>query len=504
MKFIKNKLGLATLATAIIFAGCNKFLDVNDTPNDPLEVPPSTLLSTGLAGTAFAVSNELNRFASTIMSVTAGAAGNPLAWDIYNNVTGAEFGSQWNFELYGGALINYRKMIQAAEAQQGAAYAGIGKIMTAYTFSVVTNTWGDVPYSEALQGDVEVTTPRLDAQRDIYLGNSAENIQGLIDMVREGLADLDRESIFNPGATDIVYGGNIDRWRRAGNSLLLKLAMQISQVEPTISSQVIREVMEANHYINENAGNLSVRFGGQVGSQSPLWTLTNNSLFQNELLISTRFLNLLQGLNDPRLPNFVTRVQQTPGATPTYVTIDNGFRGVVPLATLTNPQRPGRSVYNSYATGVSGEGPVRLLTYAQTSFILAEAVVRFGLAGDAQALYAQGIRASMGEAGITAENITAYFNANPTVVTLSGNNEQRIEQIIRQKYISLFSNGLEQWNDWRRTGYPVLAEHSNAQGIDGRRPVRAVYLFTEQQRNPNFPQGNTVPESNVPLWWDVN
>ncbi len=504
MKFIKNKLGLTALATAMIFVGCNKFLDVNDTPNNPLEVQPSTLLPTGLAGTAFAVSNELNRFASTIMSVTAGVSNTPAAWDIYNSVTGAEFGNQWNFELYGGALINYKKMIEAAEAQQGATYAGIGKIMTAYTFSVVTNTWGDVPYSEALQGDVELTTPRLDSQRDIYLGNTAENIQGLMDMVREGLADLDRESILNPGATDLVYGGNMDRWRRAGNSLLLKLAIQISQVEPTISAQVIQEVMESNQYINENAGNLSVRFGGQVGSHSPLWTLTHNSLFQNELLISTRFLNLLQGLNDPRLPRFVTRVELTPGGSPTYVTIDNGFRGVVPLATLANPQRPGRSVYNTYATGISGEGPVRLLTYAQTSFILAEAVVRFGLAGDAQALYAQGVRASMSEAGISAEDIETYFLENPTVVTLSGTNDQRIEQIITQKYISLFSNGLEQWNDWRRTGYPILPEHQNAIGVDGTRPVRAVYLFTEQQRNPNFPQGNLVPESNVPVWWDVN
>ncbi|GHE37542.1 SusD/RagB family nutrient-binding outer membrane lipoprotein [Sphingobacterium griseoflavum] len=492
------------MTTTIAWSGCNKFLDVNDTPNNPLAVPPSTLLSTGLAGTAFAVSNELNRFASTIMSVTAGAAGSPAAWDIYAGLTGAEFGNQWNFELYGGALINYKKMIEAAEAQQGPAYVGIGKIMMAYTFSVVTNVWGDVPYSEALQGDMQVTTPRLDSQRDIYLGNTSGNIRGLMDMVREGLADLSRESVLRPGATDLVYGGNIERWRRAGNSLLLKLAMQISQVEPAIAAQVIREVMDANQYINENAGNLSVRFGGQVGSHSPLWTLTHNSLFENELMISTRFLNLLERLNDPRLPNFVTRVERTPGATPVYVTIDNGFRGVLPLAALTNPARKGRSVYNTYATGVSGEGPVRLLTYAQTSFILAEAVLRFGLPGDAQALYAQGIRASMAEAGINASDIDGYFNGNPSIVTLSGSMEQQIEQVITQKYISLFSNGLEQWNDWRRTGYPTLAEHQNAGGIDGTRPVRAVYLFTEQQRNPNFPQGTAVPMSNVPVWWDVN
>lgn len=501
MKIIKNNiLKISVAALALTISGCNNFLDVNDTPNNPLEVPAATLLSTGLAGTAFASSNELNRFASTIMSVTAGAAGSPLAWDIYNNVTGAEFGNQWNFELFGGALINYKKMLEEAEAENSPAYAGIGKIMTAYTFAMVTDVWGDVPYSEALLGDMEVTTPRLDSQRDIYLGNESEGIQGLMDLVREGLNDLEQESPLAPGSTDIIYGGDLEKWKRAGNSLLLKLAMQISQVEPTIAAQVLGEVAGANGYIDGNSSNLSVNFGGQVGSHSPLWTLTHNSSFQNELMISTRFLNRLQGLDDPRLPRFVTQVDGG------YVTIDNGFRGTPPPATLSNPQRAGRSLYNTYATGQSGEGPVRLLTYAQTSFILAEAAVRFGItaAGDAQSLYEQGIRASMGEAGISSADVDAYFEENPAVVTLSGNNEAQIEQIITQKYISLFANGLEQWNDWRRTGYPNLPEHQNAAGIDGTRPVRAVYLFSEQSRNSNFPQGNSVPQSNVPVWWDVN
>ncbi|MFD1165062.1 SusD/RagB family nutrient-binding outer membrane lipoprotein [Sphingobacterium daejeonense] len=347
-----------------------------------------------------------------------------------------------------------------------------------------------MPYSEALLGDTDKTTPKLDAQKDIYLGNQQAGIQGLFDLVKSGLADLEKESLIKPGTDDIVYRGDMEKWKRAGNSLLLKLGMQISQIDPAKSKEILQETITKNQYINSNEVNLAVNFGGQVGSQSPIWTLTHNSLFQNDLLISTRLVNLLTNKKDPRLEKFVTK------PTGNYVTIDNGFAG-------TAPPFKDRSKYNAYVTGANGEGPTRLLTFAQTSFIIAEAIIRHGITGNAQTFYQQGIRASMADAGIAEDKITEYFKDNAVEVTLAGSNEDKIKQIITQKYISLFSNGLEQWNDWRRTGYPKLADHQNAAGIDGTRPVRAVYIFAEQQRNPNFPQGNEVPNSNVPVWWDV-
>lgn len=491
MKIIrKNILKMSVFAMALSLVGCSNFLDVNDTPNNPLKVPAATLLPTALAGSAFANSNELNRFASTIMSVTAGASGSPASWDRYIT-SGDDFGNQWSYELYGGAMVNYRKLMDVANQDNGPAYSGVAKIMLVYTFAMTTDVWGDVPYYEALIGDQGKTTPVLTPQKDIYLGNVEGSIGNLFELVRSGLADLEKESPLSPRADDIVYGGNMENWKRAGNSLLLKLAMQISAVDPAQSRAILQEIITKNYYINSNAANLAVRFGGQVGSQAPIWTLTHNSLFQNDLLISTRFVTLLTGKRDPRLEKFVTK------PTGEYVTLDNGFAG-------TAPPFNARSKYNIYVTGQNGEGPTRLITYAQTSFIIAEAIVRHGIAGDAQAMYQQGIRASMSDAGVAAADIEKYFVDNAAEVTLTGTDAQKIEKIITQKYISLFSNGLEQWNDWRRTGYPVLADHQNAAGIDGTRPVRAVYIFAEQQRNPNFPQGSNVPNSNVKVWWDAN
>ncbi|MFC4871122.1 SusD/RagB family nutrient-binding outer membrane lipoprotein [Negadavirga shengliensis] len=471
--------GLMLTATA-----CSDFLDINETPNNPVSVTPDVLLPAGLAGTAFANGNELNRFGSTVISVTAGAAGGPAAFDIYN-IDGANFNNQWRFEIYYGALITYKALMEAADELNSTSYRGIAKIMMAYTFALTTDVWGDIPYSEALLGD-ENTQPRRDAQENIYLGGNG--VQSLFDLVKEGLADLDVPSSINPGTDDIIYGGNIDNWKRAGNSLLLKLANTISVVAPDRARDEIAAVITGNNYINDNSQNLSVRFGSSVGSRAPVYEWTYVSLFQNDMMISTRFVNLLQSKEDPRLPLYVT------SPTGSYVTIDNGFRGTLPTPTSS------WSRFSSYVTGAEGEGPVRLLTHSQTQFILAESALMLGTSGDAEAYYQAGIRASMSHAGMNAGDIDAYFAAHPDEVALNGTQEENLEKIITQKYIALYGNGLEQWNDYRRTGYPVLQDHQNAVGIDGTRPVRAQYINEEIARNPNF----EVILPNVKIWWDVN
>lgn len=466
---------------------CSRFLDVNVTPNNPTVVPPTVLLPTVEVGTAFANANELNRFASTIMQQLAGAANSPSTYDIYQT-NGADFGNQWRFELYGGALVNAQQIIDVATASNSPAYTGIAKIMKAYGFAVATDVWGDVPYSQALQGEA-FPQPRVDKQEDIYKGNQAQNIQSLFDLVREGLADLDKTSTTVPGNDDVIYRGNLVKWRQAGNTLLLKLANTISRKEPALAKQVIDQVIASNVFIKSNADDLNVTFGASVGSRDPRYEYTVVSSFRDDIILSTRYLTLLQNLRDPRLSVFFTR----PAAN--YVTRDNGERGTLPpVATW--------SRYGPYVTGASGEGPVRLLTNFQRAFILAESALVLNTAGDPQALYTEGIRASMTLAGQTPAQIDAYLAANPSVATLTGTTAQKLEQIITQKYIAFTGNGLELWNDWRRTGYPTQLPAQNAAGIDATRPVRAVYISTENERNPNFP--NPAPQSNVKVWWDVD
>lgn len=496
-----------TLAATLLGGayGCKDYLDVNVSPNLPDQVSPQSLLASGIAGAAFANGNELTRFSSVIMNYLSGAAGSPATYDIYNT-NGADFGNQWRFEIYGGALITNQKMIETADASGAKAYSGIGKIMNAYTFGLATDVWGDVPYSEALKGDA-VPQPRVDSQEDIYKGNAGLGIQSLFDLIREGVADLDAPTTLRPGSDDIVYGGQgltptqqIEYWKRAGNTLMMKHALQMSRRDPQLAASIINEAL-TKPYIISNAQNLSVKFGPVVNSQSPIYYYTYVSSFRDELIVSTRYINRLLALNDPRLRRFVTFPldKQDPVNVPDSVrSIDNGFRGTLPQPT------GNWSRWSETLLGANGVGPVRLLTNAQRAFILAEAALTLpGLsipASQAQALYEEGIRASMQEAGVPASDITAYFAANPTVVTLAGTTAQQVEQVINQKYIALTGNSLEAWNDWRRTGFPRLEENQNAVGINGTRPVRAQYIDQEVARNPNF----VVKQPNERVWWDVD
>jgi len=468
----------------ISFASCKKFLDVNTTPNNPTAVPPNTILPTTTIGMGFANSNDLDRATSALAQHIAGVGNQTAAYDIYN--LDGSFDNQWNGEIYGVDLSDLQILIDQY-SETSPAYSGIAKLEMAYLFSIATDIWGEVPYSQAAQG-LKFTNPRFDKQEDIYQGNSALGITSLFDLVKSGLADLAKTSnVFIPGSDDIVYKGDLTKWARMGNTLLLKFAIQVSNKNPALATSTIASVITGNNYINSNALDFEVPFAASVGNQNALYTFNNLNRTGDQML-STRLLNLEKSLNDTvRLAKFFTKPNGV------FTSFDNGATGAAPaLAT--------RSKYNTYLTGTSGEAPIRLLTYAQVKFILAESALILGTTGVANTLYQEGITASMQKIGMTAAEISNYFTTNPTVVTLSGTTEQQRAQIITQKYIAWIGNGIEAYNDYRRTGYPPLTLVNNAQGDNPNViPTRLPYTITELSSNPNAP--NPRPKTDVKLWF---
>jgi len=468
----------------ISFTSCKKFLDVNTTPNNPTAVPPNTILPTTTIGMGFANSNDLDRATSALAQHIAGVGNQTAAYDVYN--LDGNFDNQWNGEIYGINLSDLQILIDQY-SETSPAYSGIAKLEMAYLFSIATDIWGEVPYSQAAQG-LKFTNPRFDKQEDIYQGNSVLGITSLFDLVKSGLADLAKTSnVFVPGSDDIVYKGDRTKWARMGNTLLLKFAIQISNKNPALATSTIASVITGNNYINSNALDFEVPFAAPVGNQNALYTFNNLNRTGDQML-STRLLNLEKSLNDTvRLAKFFTKPNGV------FTSFDNGATGAAPaLAT--------RSKYNTYLTGTSGEAPIRLLTYAQVKFILAESALILGTTGVANTLYQEGITASMQKVGMTAAEISNYFTTNPTVVTLSGTTEQQRAQIITQKYISWIGNGIEAYNDYRRTGYPPLTLVNNAQGDNPNViPTRLPYTITELSSNPNAP--NPRPKTDVKLWF---
>lgn len=473
------------------FSGCSeKFFDINTTPNNPTSVPPTVLLTTILYDAAFSSSNDLNRISEVFTQHMAGVANQVAAYDVFN-IRGAS-DNQWNGELYAGTLTNAQRLIEQTQ-ETSPAYAGIAKIVKAYGFSLVTDVWGDIPYSEALQGE-KVLTPRLDSQQDIYLGSKDKNIQSLFDLIKEGMADLDKPNKgVIPGTDDAAYQGNLSRWKRLGNTLMLRLAVQMSRKAPDQAKAIINEILASPAgLINDNTLDFQVAFGTDNGKQNALYSF-NYVNRPGDLMASSRFLDTLRAYNDPRIGRFFTAAANNGQ----FVGFNNGSTAAAP-SVIAN-----RSRYGAYLIGNAGEAPTRMITNFNRAFNLAEAVLMLGVAGNAQALYQEGIRASMTKAGVAATDITDYFAKNPSIVTLSGDTQNQLRMVMTQKWIANIGMGLESWNDFRRTGYPRLTLPQNPAGDDpGVIPLRLPYTANEQARNPNIP--NPGPKTNERIWWDVD
>jgi hypothetical protein len=494
------RLALAgTVMFSAISCDKDKFLGDNLDPNNPQVVPPGVVLTALEANTAFTFSNTIGRVTELFVQHYAGAEGlQAPAYDRYS-IRG-EFDNEWQFNLYAGSLADAQNIINNA-ATNGPRYVGIAKLMKAYNFALVTDAWGDVPYSEALQGSANLQ-PRFDKQQDIYLGNESLGIQSLFDLVREGLRDLDQPAgtTIPTGADDLIYGGQVQKWKKFGNTLLLKFALQISNKQPALATSVIKEVLAkgATEYISDNSDDFQLAFGSSVGNQNPFYSynVTNRP---GDQIASQRFIDSLNLRNDPRLPRFYTNSPTNAAATTTAFGLFTGFNNGSANGV---PAQANRSRYASYIVGTNGEAPVRMVTNFQTKFILAEAALVLGSGENAQTRFTEAITASMTKAGVPAADITAYLNdpANARWVKLSGTVTQQRNQIITQKWIALLGNGYEAWNDYRRTGFPRLATAENPSSDSPTIPKRFFYTLTEISSNRNqipTPQPNIT----VPVWW---
>jgi hypothetical protein len=482
---MKFKISLYIILCTLIHLSCSKsYLDINTDPNNPTDVPAKTLLPTTTMGMAFANSNELGKVAAHLMQYSAGVSGNAYSYDQYII---ASLDNQWKDEVYGGTLNNLQILIDKTQASSPA-YSGIAKLEKAYLISLATDLWGDIPYMQAGQG-LKYVTPVFDAQKDIYLGNAAKGVTSLFNLVRSGLSDLASPSILTPSTDDIIFKGDLTKWTRFGNSLLLKFALQVSNPAIDTTKSVINAILNSSApFINSSTYDFIV----------PYTTANPNAYYMQDFggsipgtqMLSNSFLALMRNQKDSlRLSKYFTK----PAAN--FIGYDNGSPFAAPTSST-------RSLYGSFIVGTAGEAPVRLLTSYQISFLLAEATLLYGVAGDPNAYYQAGIKASMKAAGLADADINSYFTNNPTIVSLTGTTSNKLNQIITQKYIALIGNAIESYNDYRRTGFPVLSAPLTTGGDDPTTlPKRFPYTISETNGNPNQP--NPRPLTNVKVWWGL-
>jgi Starch-binding associating with outer membrane len=467
--------GLA-LAIGVVACNSDKLTALNKNPNSPEDVSAATLFT---AGTVTAVDAWLGggydlRGAEFVVQHLAEVQYPDE--DRYARLTGGSTAPYFD-DPYVGPLEDFQKVISKGTAVQEAGVYGPALVMRTWVFGYLTDTWGDIPYFDALKGDSAggSLAPKYDQQKLIY--------DDFFKVLDQASKDMSASSVAgNIGSADPVYGGNLKAWQKFANSLRARYALRLINVDPTTASAQMTAALAApGGLITSNSDNAQLKWPGDGLYDNP-WA--DNFKTRDDHRMSIVLMNLMKANNDPRIPTYA-QPNQDDG---TYTGAPNALLASDITAYLTGASRPGvvlypgATVYGTY--GCCGASfPSFMLTAAEVNFTLAEAAQR-GIGGltpaQAPAFYIAGITASMEQWGVTDQAAIASYLAQPGVAYAGGT--PSLVQIADQKYIALFTDGGQAWAEWRRTCQPATIQPGPA-AIRANVPRRFMYSITEVSVN---------------------
>jgi hypothetical protein len=487
MKYFKILLFIAALAS------CKKLQDFQVNPNNPTIADPSLVLT------------NLERVAFSTVTTDAALASRQLVY------TQSSSNAQYYGWQRGG--FSYADITQTVKMEQEAArvnkqnYRYIGKFFRAYFIVEMTQMFGDIPYSKMMQSisnndftDTSATRPVYDKQEDIYLG--------VLNDLKIASDSISSQQVAIGG--DIIYDGVIDNWKKLINSFTLRVLMSLSKKESNTTLNIKQRfneiVSDPTKYplFGSNADNGRLPYYNITGNQYPYY---NDNSMKTDFYLDSSFVDILQGLKDPRL--FVFGQPTPASALPADdVNAYDGLVGSAPLDYNTSKRGQGKAsqINKRYAYEPLNE-PSLLMGYAELQFILAEAAVRGWINSNADSLYKKGIEASLEFSDFnntySGADITSYLDQ--PALTLQPGNE--IKQIITQKYIGMFMNtGWQPFYEQRRTGYPIFETAGAGILNGGKIPKRWMYPSDEYTNNPanvqnavkaQYPNGDDI---NGTMW----
>lgn len=482
--------GILMLASTL--QSCKKFYDVNESPNNITVAPIDQLLPSITVGIGYIGSSDLYRYSGLIMQQFTGNTTNlSETFKLYEryNINNSDVNNQWT-STYSGILADIEKLIPLAQQGGSPHYAGVAKLLKAYTFQITVDAWGDIPYSESGKF-LDNSTPKFDKAENIYLD--------LIRLIDEGIADVSSPtSVLSPTKNTTIFQGDNwntvkQQWIRFGNTLKLRIYLHYTAKDPAFASSKINALIGSGaQFMTSNTDNFIMKFSTEAGRRTPNVSIEGGQ-FRNAFFPNKTIVDMMNGKADPRRSSYFVPFpynsspatykggNATEAATVAYSRLNTFLKGAATLNTVV-VNSDGTVTDNSITW--SGDGPSRLLTFAEYNFIRAEAALNLGGAGDAQTFFQAGIKASMEDAGVEPNSITTYINANGT---LSGTSAQKLEQIINEKYIANFGVVMEPWSDWRRTGYPNITPLPISVAVYDKIPRTLVYPQLERNSNPNVP-----------------
>jgi hypothetical protein len=511
MKKIFNYSLLVILMASAV--ACDKgFDELNQNKTSPTAVDPALLLNTAVINASFPVKSLI--FDVGIVQQMVTPNGGVLAGANFNqdsrDVTMAPLwaGYYQNVVKYTNDVIAMTKDIPAKSNLYNMA-----RIFQAYTFMVLTDEYGDIPYSEAGAGYFTQTFfPKYDAQQDIY----PKLIQELTDAT----------AALNPTGTietaDVFYGGNIDKWKKFGYSLLLRAGMRLSKVDATKAQATVQAAFNGG-VILTNTDNAFIPHDANY--TQPMGVTLNGTEGAN-FYLAKPFVDHLKNTSDPRLSAIAIRyvgATSGPGQTPAVGSTDPARQIGMPIG-----KDNGTIVAAATADGLASfydysqvdrrrmakpSAPVFLVTAAQTNLLLAEARFRNWITtGTTAQYYENGIRAHMDQmaaydaaSAVPGASRDAYLAANP----LGAGTE--LEQINTQYWIASFLNGPEAFANFRRSGFPALTPNpygqpSNPDVPNGTFIRRLTYPTSELSVNSANVNAAVARQGadklSTRVWWD--
>lgn len=513
MFLFKNYIVLFTFVSCIfIGSSCDKgFDDLNVDKVDPVSLDPQFVMNDAIILTTYPDNFQtlgMLCYNFPIVQQIVTPFGSSLSGGNYNIFNPSNAGLVWS-NFYRNVLKQIvdvlDKTIDKPELNNLYNQARIWK---AYSFMILTDTYGDIPYFDAGLGFISGTIhPRYDRQEVIY--------KDILKELDEASSSLDVTKPLVP--SDILYGGDIIKWKRLGYSLLLRAAMRLTKVAPDIAKGYVQKAVA----------------GGVMQSNSDNSVMRHTSLYNNWIAVhltarekanfylAKPFVDFLKNNNDPRLKSIAVRsVGALSGADqfPPRTTSDPSVQVGMPIGF------DDVSIKGTFATyGVASlydysqvnlntllklDAPEYHVTYSETLLLLAEASVRGWISGDANAFFQDGIRADMEQmaeydqkAAIVENDIQNYLSQNVL------NPSKALEQINTQYWVSSFLDGSETWANFRRSGFPLLAKNPYpGSEITGSFIRRLPYPDSETTTNlENLNEAVSVQgpnDLNTAVWWD--
>lgn len=496
------------LLTLVLTSGCeNGFDALNNNPNSPTTLNPIFTFNNALITSTFPA--DVLVFESAIVQQVFSPNGTVLAGANFNQTNPSRSAGLW--ARYYRDVVRYLIDIinQTKSDPNRSNLYNMARIWKAHAFIVLTDTYGDIPYTEAGLGFIGGNTfPKYDKQETIY--------NDIIKELTEASAALDAAKTRETG--DVMYGGDVTKWKRLGYSLLVRAGMRLSKVNPALAQQTVQKAVTGGVF-QSNADNSVIR-NDAAAYQNPTGG-TLNGTEANNYYLTAYFVNYLKSTNDPRLGSIGARyVGAKSGSEQTAARInrDPTVQIGMPLGfdngtIVAQAAKDGLASFYDYSqvdrTRLAKlASPSFFVTHAQTQLLLAEAAQRGWVTGNAADFYNAGVTAHMQlmadydpASAIPASAITAYLTANPYVAT------RALEQINTQYWIASFLNFSEAWANFRRSDLPALPPNPYpAKTIRGNFILRLPYPDSENSVNQGNVQtavsGQGADTMDTPVWWD--